>query len=183
MNSSQKKAIGAVAGLGVIALVAWLAFGFFGIQSAFIDNEVSQANPFSQEEFDAAMEEAEANPTEANQSVEDTEMAGEIITEFSGDFAGEPGYTVEGQALVITDGNARFLRFENFSTNNGPDLKVTLRADNGDLINLGPLQGNIGDQNYEIGADVDLTLYNTIEIYCERFGVLFGAADVSAVAT
>ena len=103
---------------------------------------------------------------------------------FEGDFAGVSGYDVLGEALVLTDGSEqRFLRFENFSTNNGPDLKVVLRAENGDLVNLGALQGNIGNQNYELPTDVDLNVFNTVEIYCERFSVLFGEAPISPVAT
>jgi len=189
MNIAKNKPAVAVAGLAGIAVLAWLAFGFFGIQTAFIDNEVDQAGPVfsSQAEsdaFDAAMAEADANQTEANQSVDDTAMAGDIITLFSGNFQGLSSYTVEGEALVLNDGtDQRFLRLENFSTNNGPDLKVVLRADNGDLVNLGPLQGNIGDQNYELTPDIDLNVFNTVEIYCERFGVLFGLAPISAVAT
>lgn len=190
--------IGALVGLVILGALAWLAFGFLGIQSAFLDSEVDQAAPtFGQErtqeeletllesdEFREAMLDAEGNPTEANQSVGDTAMAGDIITQFSGGFAGVMGYDITGEALVLNDGSAqRFLRFENFSSDNGPDLKVVLRAENGDLVNLGPLQGNIGDQNYEIPEDVDLDVFSFVEIYCERFSVLFGGAQLSPVAT
>lgn len=190
--------IGALVGLVILGGLAWLAFGFLGIQSAFLDSEVDQAAPtFGQErtqeeletllesdEFREAMLDAEGNPTEANQSVGDTAMAGDIITQFSGGFAGVMGYDITGEALVLNDGSAqRFLRFENFSSDNGPDLKVVLRAENGDLVNLGPLQGNIGDQNYEIPEDVDLDVFSFVEIYCERFSVLFGGAQLSPVAT
>ena len=189
---------GALVGLVILGGLAWLAFGFLGIQSAFLDSEVDQAAPtFGQErtqeeletllesdEFREAMLDAEGNPTEANQSVGDTAMAGDIITQFSGGFAGIMGYDITGEALVLNDGSAqRFLRFENFSSDNGPDLKVVLRAENGDLVNLGPLQGNIGDQNYEIPEDVDLDVFSFVEIYCERFSVLFGGAQLSPVAT
>ena len=185
-----------LAGLAGIAILAWLAFGFFGIQSAFIDNEVDQAGPvfssgeqlseeelatlLESEEFLAAMDEAEENRTETDQSVGDAGMSGDIVTQFSGDFSGVSSYTIEGQALVLNDGSEqRFLRFENFSTNNGPDLKVILRAENGDLVNLGPLEGNIGNQNYEIPPEVDLNVFNAVEIYCERFSVTFGGAALS----
>lgn len=190
--------LGVLIGLAILGGLAWLAFGFLGIQSAFLDTEVDQAAPsFGQErtqeeletllesdEFREAMLDAEGNPTEANQSVGDTAMAGDIITQFSGGFAGVMGYDITGEALVLNDGSAqRFLRFENFSSDNGPDLKVVLRAENGDLVNLGPLQGNIGDQNYEIPEDVDLDVFSFVEIYCERFSVLFGGAQLSPVAT
>jgi hypothetical protein len=41
------------------------------------------------------------------------------------------------------------------------------------------LTGNIGSQNYEIPADVDLDIYNTVVIWCVRFGVAFNAADLA----
>ncbi len=44
MNKSLK--IGIPAAIA-IAVAAWLAFGFFGIHTAFIDDKVSEANPFA----------------------------------------------------------------------------------------------------------------------------------------
>ncbi len=177
-----------------LAVVAWLAFGFFGIQAAFIDNEVNESGPVfnnsveaqdeiaATDEFIEAMDEANENLTETDESMEDMEedMPGEIVTLVSGDFAGLSRYNIVGQAKVLNDGTEqRFLRFENFSSDNGPDLKVYLRADNGDFVSLGPLKGNIGDQNYEVPADVDLDVFNTVDIWCERFGVGFGLAPLA----
>ena len=186
MNLTKNKPL--LAGVGVVlaAFVAWLAFGFFGIQSAFIDNEVSEAGPafgsaeaqeiLDSDEFTEAMELAEADATEAD----DEMMPGEIVTLFSGDFSGNSRYEITGQALVLNDGtDERFLRFENFESNNGPDLKVYLRADDGEFVSLGDLKGNIGDQNYVIPADVDLDNFSTVEIWCERFSVGFGQAPLA----
>jgi hypothetical protein len=52
---------------------------------------------------------------------------------------------------------------------------LTTHAD----VDLGGLKGNIGPQNYEIGSDVDLDRYSTVVIWCVRFGVAFGAAELS----
>ncbi len=180
---NNKPAI-AIASLVGIAALAWFAFGFLGIQSAFIDNEVSQGGPVfdtaTEAEFDAAMQEAEENQTTAAEG--DPEMDGDIQTLFTGDFEENVinGYDVVGDALVLTDGSEqRFLRLENFATPNGPDLKVYLRADNGDFVSLGDLAGNIGDQNYEIPPEVDLTVFNSVDIWCERFSVGFGLAGLT----
>ncbi|MEL6892948.1 MAG: DM13 domain-containing protein, partial [Actinomycetota bacterium] len=77
-----------------------------------------------------------------------------------------------------------FLRLENFESNNGPDLNVYLvnPDDPSDFVDLGDLKGNIGDQNYEIPADVDLDRYSRVSIWCVRFGVGFGQADLSPTA-
>jgi hypothetical protein len=50
---------------------------------------------------------------------------------------------------------------------------VTDQLDN---VELGPLKGNQGDQNYDLPASVDLQKYNAAVIYCERFHAIFGVA-------
>ncbi len=198
MNILKNKPLVAGVGVVLVAALAWLTFGFFGIQSAFIDNEVNEAGPafgstetetetdsgaepedvLQSEEFQEAMEEAEAEePTTSDEEM----MPGEIVTLASGSFLGLSNYEVTGDALVLNDGTEqRFLRFENFESSNGPDLKVYLRADSGEFVSLGELKGNVGDQNYEISTDVDLDVFSTVEIWCERFSVGFGEAELVA---
>ncbi len=89
----------------------------------------------------------------------------------------------------LTDGK-RILRFTNFETSNGPDVHVYLVAANdasdnetvkkAGFLELGSLKGNIGDQNYEIPADVDLAKYRAVTIWCKRFSVNFGTAPLSS---
>ncbi len=95
----------------------------------------------------------------------------------------------EGTALVLGDGSTqRFLRFENFATDNGPDLNVYLTTTDAageestfddDFVDLGNLTGNVGDQNYEIPTGVDLSIYNTVVVWCVRFDSAFTAADLA----
>lgn len=189
MDIKNKKPLIAGGGIVAIAVLAWLAFGFFGIQTAFIDNEVSEAGPtfgdpavVETDEFQEAMELAEENSTSTAEG--DPDMAGEIQTVFTGSFEDNVinGYEILGTASVLTDGSdQRFLRLEGFNSPNGPDLKVYLRAANGDFVSLGDLKGNIGDQNYEIPPDVDLTEFSFVDIWCERFSVGFGGAQLAAV--
>ncbi len=80
----------------------------------------------------------------------------------------------------------RILRLANFEVTNGPDLKVWLVShpdptSAGDVtdsrwISLGRLKGNIGDQNYDIPAEVDLNKFGSVIIWCEQFSVLFSTA-------
>jgi hypothetical protein len=82
------------------------------------------------------------------------------------------------------EGGSRVLRFEEFEVTNGPDLHVYLvPAENaGDevsvegYVDLGELKGNIGDQNYEIPADVDVSEFQSVVIWCEPFAVVFSVA-------
>ncbi len=204
----NNKLLAAAGGLIGIAVVAWLAFGFFGIQAAFIDETVDQADPFAVTAPGAGDTgdggEADSNPSaeatdDATAAPADDENAAdrsggpasEATTPFvetSGSFIGLDHPAV-GEATIISDGEQRFLRFEDFETDNGPDLFVYLVADataqgerglfDDDFVNLGRLAGNVGDQNYEVDVDLDLDRYNTVVIWCDRFDAAFGAADLA----
>jgi hypothetical protein len=92
-----------------------------------------------------------------------------------------------GTASVVrlADG-ARVLRLEDFQVTNGPDLYVYLSGHaaprsgahlhEGAAVNLGRLKGNIGSQNYELPADLDLATIKSVVIYCQAFSVVFSTA-------
>jgi hypothetical protein len=92
-----------------------------------------------------------------------------------------------GTATVYRmDDGSRVLRFTSFSTSNGPDVHVYMVAaddakdaaavQKAGFVDLGVIKGNIGDQNYTLGADLDLAKYRAVSIWCKRFSVNFGAA-------
>ena len=97
-------------------------------------------------------------------------------------------HATSGTAAVyqLADGT-RLLRFTDFKrqTSNGPDVHVYLvgaddATDNKSVMNarfidLG-IKGNIGDQNYTLGSDADLSKYRAVSVWCKRFSVNFGAA-------
>jgi hypothetical protein len=123
-----------------------------------------------------------------NEGFPATEGASSAEIVESGTFYGVMHPTT-GAATVYRLGDGdRVLRFTNFRTSNGPDVHVYLVAaddarDNASVtragfIDLGSIKGNIGDQNYALGADVDLTKYRTVSIWCKRFRVNFGAAPL-----
>ena len=195
----------------VLAGVLFLAFGVFGVHTLFIDDKVDEAGPVfdsgvaavaapveptSTEPVEPAPTEdpVESTPTDpvepapVEEPVVTEAPAPQIVTLASGDFIPRGRYSGEGTAVVLNDGtDQRFVRFENFSTDNGPDLRVYLTAsdangDSGafddDFVDLGVLKGNIGDQNYEIPPDVDLSVYDTVVVWCVRFSTPFTAADL-----
>ena len=199
--------------LVALAGAAYVAFGFFGVHTLFVDDTVDDAGPV----FDSGVAAADVvaddpadEPTvtvpPADTPPEDSVPAAgapadsappvtaapapQIVTLAEGSFIPLGRYSGEGAALVLNDGSEqRFLRFENFSTDNGPDLRVYLAnsdatADQGtfddDFVDLGELRGNIGDQNYEIPPDVDLSVYDTVVVWCVRFSTGFTAADLVA---
>jgi hypothetical protein len=50
------------------------------------------------------------------------------------------------------------------------------------FVEVGALKGNIGDQNYELPAGVDLTRYRAVTIWCKRFSVNFATAPLMPAA-
>ena len=92
----------------------------------------------------------------------------------------------------LPDGK-RMLRFTEFTTSNGPDVQVYLVAapdarDNetvtkAGFVPIGSLKGNIGDQNYDLPPDLDLTKYQAVTIWCRRFGVNFATAPLTTQKT
>lgn len=141
--------------VAVLAIASVVAFGYFEVQTAFIDDTVDQTAPVA---------------------VEDPA--------FTGMFEGRE-HDTSGTALVLVSaGGERFVRFESFETLNGPDLHVYLAPDESGVagaVDLGPLQGNIGDQNYAIPDGTDLAALDTVLVWCVRFEALFGAAALDAV--
>lgn len=91
-------------------------------------------------------------------------------------------HRTSGNATVIrTNNGTQILRLGNFRTTNGPDLFVYIATDTTgkDIVNLGRLKGNIGDQNYLIPSNIDLSRYRYVLIWCQSFAVLFGSAQLS----
>jgi hypothetical protein len=173
----------------VVVVVVGVGLAIFGIlwfepHKLFIDERVNEALPG---EPAAAMGTTEPSPSEEG---------GE-----AGDEAGGTGPEVlargrfislehqsSGRALVLRlAGGKRFLRFEDFSTSNGPDLRVYLSAKpasddwrgyDRDFVDLGDLKANVGNQNYQIPADVDLDRYRSAVVWCRRFTVGFAVAPL-----
>ncbi|HSB10136.1 MAG TPA: DM13 domain-containing protein [Blastocatellia bacterium] len=111
------------------------------------------------------------------------------VTLFEGKFH-DVAHKGVGTAAIhqLSDGK-RVLRFTDFETSNGPDVRVYLVAaqdatDNDTVtksgfLELGALKGNIGDQNYDVPAETDLSKYKAVTIWCKRFGVNFATAPLA----
>jgi hypothetical protein len=97
-----------------------------------------------------------------------------------GTFSSANNYTVSGTAEVVNDNNQKRLVFKNFNSSNGPDLRVYLATTTGatTFINLGNLKSTNGQQVYDISGMPDFSQYKYAVIWCQRFSVLFGAAEL-----
>ena len=158
-----------------IAGFSWLAFGFFGIQALFTNNEVNEDVP-------EAVSLLMADGSGASEN-----LLGK------GSFAqGDSTYTIAGNAFLTKGESQPMLTFTDFEVSNGPDLFVyAVKSEStgnkavkdavaaGDFVNLGTLKGNIGTQNYSLDAAFSSEEYPVIAIWCKRFGRNFGSADLS----
>ena len=98
-----------------------------------------------------------------------------------GTFANGPYGSVSGNAKIYTVGSEKQLAIENFSSSNGPNLKVYLskEKDPQNFINLGDLKAVAGNQIYQIPAGANNSDYKYALIYCKRFSHLFGYAQLN----
>ena len=101
--------------------------------------------------------------------------------QYTGTFSGVGGQTVSGLAKIYLTNNKYMLKLENFSTSNGPDLKVYLStaATPSGFISLGDLKSTNGNQVYEISGTPDFSKYKFVLIHCERYNHLYGSAELS----
>lgn len=91
--------------------------------------------------------------------------------------------------LVALPGGGHEIQLSEFQVTNGPDLEVWLSAhpdpvSSSDVaenqwVGLGQLKGNIGDQAYAIPAEVNVSDFQSVVIWCEQFGVLFSPAALN----
>jgi hypothetical protein len=92
-----------------------------------------------------------------------------------------PSHPASGTVSIYKTGTQTILRYEDFKTLNGPDLRVYVSTDleASEFVDLGPLKATSGNVNYEIPSDTDLGKYRYALVWCEKFGVLFNYADLS----
>jgi hypothetical protein len=174
-----------VVGLAVVAVGLYL----FQPWKLWTDKTVNEALPTA-----APPTNTPAGPTEPDEpaaSGEPKESAGPM-TLASGEFITHEHATTGIAKIVQLPDGSRVLRLENFDTSNGPDLKVWITDatvkpgkdgwdvfDDGAYLSLGKLKGNKGSQNYALPAKADLDKYTSVSIWCDRFNVSFGAAELA----
>jgi electron transfer DM13 len=166
-----------IVGAALLSGAAVIAFvlAYFEPQKLFIDDRVDEAVPV------AATRAPSAKPERPARTRASRTLSVAAFRSFEHDTTGR------ARVIALPDGR-RFVRFEDFETSNGPDLKVYLSrapaSGPGDAfddryVSLGDLKGNIGAQNYAIPRDASLDAYRSVVVWCKRFSVAFAAAGVS----
>jgi hypothetical protein len=162
-------------GAAALAVLAAVTLAWFQPQKLLYDHRVAEALP------GATAPAGTVAPGQASAA------AAQPVQLAAGAFVSRE-HATHGTARVLRLPDGRVIvRFEGFATSNGPKLVVWLsknaaRGPSGafddEHVDLGPLKGNVGDQNYAVATGVDTAAYSSVVVWCARFHVPFGAADL-----
>ncbi|MGW7414830.1 DM13 domain-containing protein [Streptomyces sp. NPDC054863] len=168
----------------LLALVVAAGAGLYAFQpwKAFTTTTVNESLPAASPSAAGPME-SPAGPTDPPAGPTDLARGG---------FVGhEHATSGTARTVRLADGGQTVLRLEDLMTSEGPDVRVYLsRRDAGaaeaglgaGAVELGRLKGNRGNQNYTVPAGTDPADYRSVVIWCARFSVSFGAADLAPAA-
>ncbi|WP_427167418.1 DM13 domain-containing protein [Streptomyces sp. C1-1] len=170
----------------LVMAVAGVGFGLYWFQpwKLWQDETVQEALPEAAGTFAPPAAASSGAPSPAPSGPQ-TLASGELISH-------EHATSGTVKLVRLADGS-HTVRLENLDTSNGPDLRVWLTDapvkegtagwrvfDDGQYVSLGKLKGNKGSQNYAVPKDVDLSRYSSVSIWCDRFDVSFGAAELAS---
>ena len=176
-----------VLGTYLAILIASVAIGYW---TGFRDSEVNEnvvvaTDEASGSERDAALAGnagAAENEAPKDEEARPAKPTGPVSLA-TGQFTGEDGHAGSGTATVVKETNgARTLTFTDVDVDPGVEVEVWLTPDEAsfdDRVELGGLKGNVGDQQYELPDDADLTRYDTVVLYCTPFTVRIAVAPLS----
>jgi hypothetical protein len=152
-----------------------------GLQAAESDSVAGE------EEAAAEAEVVASNSVQAETELVSPNAEDEGVLISQGELMGADAFHAGSGAVLLVQSptGETILRFQDFRVRNGPDLRVYLSPDPGGsvraegAISLGTLRGTSGFINYTVPADVDPTVFRSVIIYCEPFGVVFATAVLS----
>lgn len=163
--------------LVALALTAITATGWYALSPLFQNKVVNDALPESAPEMSPSKE--------IPQSIAVGEPAPNADTApiISGPFPiiDTAAHPASGIVRIVRSADETVLRYENYKTINGPDVRVYLAKDlkAKEYVDLGPIKGTEGNINYTVPKNVDISQYRYALTWCEDFSVLFNSADLS----
>ncbi|MCV0366197.1 MAG: DM13 domain-containing protein [Nitrosopumilus sp.] len=173
----------------IIAVAIVGGISAYAVSPYFLESTIDEALPTNavlQPKDETMMDETMMDETMMDETMMDETMMDETVPmSYAGTFigVGDGIHDAQGDAYTIPlEDKSNILRLENFESTNGPDLYVYLSIDDNasDIVNLGKLKANKGNQNYDIPEGTDLQKYNKVLIWCKSFSVLFGSAELSS---
>ncbi|MEE4417817.1 DM13 domain-containing protein [Streptomyces bugieae] len=162
----------------VLLLAAGFGLALFQPWKAFTNTTVNEAPPSASATAMKKPDTSTAQPSEPQYLAQGHFVAHEHATSGT------------ARTVRLTDGG-QVLRLEDLKTSEGPDVRVYLSTRDADevktglgdgAVELGKLKGNLGNQNYAVPNGTDLSKFRSAVIWCARFSVSFGAANLSSAA-
>lgn len=160
----------------IIGGVAWYA-----LSPLFMNKTVDDALPITSGVHSSEQGMMPRIPNEPTEEAKQTVIPTEISKPVA--IIATAAHPASGVVRIVKTGETTTVRYENYKTINGPDVRVYLAKDlkATDYINLGPIKGTEGTINYAVPAGVNINDYRYVLTWCEDFSVLFNSADLSTV--
>ena len=181
---------------GILIVLAVVIVGaglWYFVSPLFIHTEVNEAFPDITETTTDIQEQKDSTTdtpnTDQGSAATDSGLGEPTLLRMGSFVDADAIHKGSGEASVyMLPSGERILRFEDFEVTNGPGLHVFLSAhpnpassdqtkDDG-YLDLGELKGSKGSQNYTLSPDIDLSLYQSVVIYCYPFNVVFSTATL-----
>jgi len=100
----------------------------------------------------------------------------------SGMFTGLNDHATSGKVEVVKTDDGYVIKLgADFSFDGAPDPKVAFGADGkyDPATLIAPLKSNSGEQSYAVPESIDVSKYNEVYIWCEKFAVGLGVASLN----
>lgn len=158
----------------IIGGIAWYA-----LSPLFMHKVVDDALPV------VTQPQANTPPTNTETTMPAPVAAPEVKTEISEPVpvVDTPLHPASGNVRIVKTGSETVVRYENYKTINGPDVRVYLANDlkATNFVDLGLIKATEGNINYPVPAGINIDDYRYVLTWCEDFSVLFNSADLSTV--
>ena len=188
MQVSGRKRVWIIAASVIAAVVLAVGLALFKPWLLFVDVRVEEQLPTAGAPVEPTQP---AAPKGSTPSKEPAKASPRSVQLAQGTLISHEHATTGTVRIIRQPDGSRLLTLENLDTSNGPDVHVWLSAadavegiagwftaGSADYYDLGLIKGNQGNQVYPIPADVDLSKYRSVDLWCVQFSVSFGAAQL-----
>jgi len=194
MQVSGRKRGWTIAASVIAAVVLAVGLALFKPWLLFVDVRVDEQLPTVAASAEPSQPPASKDPSPSTAPTEraPTEAPARPVQLAQGTLISHEHATTGTVRIIRQPDGTRLLTLENLDTSNGPDVHVWLSAadvvegtagwftaGSADYFDLGLMKGNQGNQVYAIPADVDLSKYRSVDLWCVQFSVSFGAAQLT----
>ena len=194
MQVSGRKRGWIIAASVIAAVVLAVGLALFKPWLLFVDVRVDEQLPTVAASAEPSQPTASKGPSPSTAPMDrvPTEAPARPVQLAQGTLISHEHATTGTVRIIRQPDGTRLLTLENLDTSNGPDVHVWLSAadvvegtagwftaGSADYFDLGLIKGNQGNQVYAIPADVDLSKYRSVDLWCVQFSVSFGTAQLT----